>query len=78
MAQFYFHFTSPDDIVVDRRGTDLVDVAEAHACALGAARSIMTAASGLHDWRDWLVHVTDEDGDEVFVLPFRFVLGKPH
>ena len=78
MAQFYFHFTSPDDIVVDRRGTDLVDVAEAHACALGAAWSIMTAASGLHDCRDWLVHVTDEDVVALLVLPFTFARGKLH
>ena len=78
MAQFYFHFTSSDEIAVDRRRTALEDVAEAHACAFGAARSVMAAASGLRDWRDWLVHVTEEEGDEVFVLPFSFVLGKPH
>ena len=78
MAQFYFHFTSSDDIVVDRRGTELEDMAEAHARALDAARSLMTVASGLHDWRDWLVHVTDEEGDDVLVLPFTFARGKLH
>ena len=30
------------------------------------------------DWRDWVVHVSDDSDDELFVLPFAFVLGKPH
>ena len=30
------------------------------------------------DWRDWVVHVSDDSDDELFVLPFVFVLGKPH
>ena len=78
MTQFYFHFTSSDDIVVDRRETELEDMAEAHARALDAARSLMRVAPGLHDWRDWLVHVTDKEGDEVFVLPFSFARGRLH
>ena len=30
------------------------------------------------DWRDWVVHVQDELDEEIFVMPFAFVLGKPH
>jgi hypothetical protein len=30
------------------------------------------------DWRDWVVHVSDDFDDEIFVLPFAFVLGKSH
>jgi hypothetical protein len=40
-------------------------------------RSLIAAAS-LEDWRDWALHVSDEAGDVSFVLPFAFVLGKPH
>jgi hypothetical protein len=32
----------------------------------------------LEDWRDWVLHVSDETGEEIFVLPFASVLGKPH
>jgi hypothetical protein len=40
-------------------------------------RSLIAAAS-LEDWRDWALHVSNEVGDVIFVLPFAFVLGKPH
>ena len=30
------------------------------------------------DWRDWLMHVTDEEDEDVFVLPFADMLGRPH
>jgi hypothetical protein len=28
--------------------------------------------------RGWFLHVNDDLGDELFVVPFAFVLGKPH
>ena len=28
--------------------------------------------------RDWVLHVSDDLGEEIFVLPFEFLLGKPH
>jgi len=30
------------------------------------------------DWRDWALCVTDEFGDEIFVVPFASALGKLH
>jgi hypothetical protein len=33
---------------------------------------------GAEDWRNWVLHVTDEFGEEIFALPFASVLGKPH
>jgi hypothetical protein len=35
-------------------------------------------ARSLEDWRGWVLHVNDDLGDELFVVPFAFVLGKPH
>ncbi len=32
----------------------------------------------LEDWRGWVLHVTDRDGEEIFDLPFASMLGKPH
>ena len=32
----------------------------------------------LDDWRGWVLHVSDDQGDELFVVPFTFVLGKPN
>jgi hypothetical protein len=30
------------------------------------------------DWRDWVVHVSDDFDEEIFEVPFSSVLGKPH
>jgi hypothetical protein len=35
-------------------------------------------APGPEDWRGWVLHVSDDDGEEIFDLPFASVLGKPH
>jgi hypothetical protein len=32
----------------------------------------------VEDWRSWILHVTDELGDELFYVPFVSVLGKLH
>jgi hypothetical protein len=45
--------------------------------AISAARRLVAVIRDQEDWRDWTVHVSDSD-DEIFVLPFAFVLGKPH
>jgi hypothetical protein len=53
------------------------DLAEARDHAACVVRSLTTARS-LEDWRGWILHVNDDLGDELFVVPFSFVLGKPH
>jgi hypothetical protein len=37
-----------------------------------------TSERRLEDWHDWVMHVSDDRGDELFVVPFIFVLGEPH
>jgi hypothetical protein len=50
----------------------------------GASRSCdrvvqsFTSERSLEDWRDCVLHVSDDQGDELFVVPFTFVLGKPN
>jgi hypothetical protein len=39
-------------------------------------RPVMTPS--VEDWRSWILHVTDELGDELFYVPFVSVLGKLH
>ena len=38
----------------------------------------MILTPGSEDWRDWVIHVSDDDGEEIFDLPFAAMLGKPH
>jgi len=77
MAQIYFHCSNTQAVLMDRRGTSVSDLIEACEEATRRVRSLVTGTD-LEDWRQWILHVSDEAGDEIFVLPFTFVLGRPH
>jgi uncharacterized protein DUF6894 len=70
MTQVYFHCSN-------RRGAVIDDLAEARDHATRVVQSL-TKTGSLEDWRDWVLHVSDDLGDELFVVPFVFVLGKTH
>jgi hypothetical protein len=40
-------------------------------------RSLITAP-GPEDWRNWIMHVSDDLGDEVLKLPFSSFVGDPN
>ena len=77
MSQVYFHCSNRDGVLVDRRGMSVVDLMEAIETATNLVRLRISEPS-LVDWRDWTLHISDEAGDEIFVLPFASVLGKPN
>jgi hypothetical protein len=52
-------------------------LAEARDHTTSMVRSLV-ARRNSEDWRSWVLHVRDDLGDEVFVMPFAFVLSKPH
>ena len=77
MTQLYFHCSNTKEVLVDRRGVVVDDLTQARDHAASVVRSL-TRARSLEDWRVWVLHVSDDLGDELFVVPFAFVLGKPH
>jgi hypothetical protein len=77
MGQVYFHCSHTQGVLIDRRGTCVDDLIGAREEAVRVVRSLV-ATPTMQDWRGWVLHVSDEDGDEIFVLPFASVLGKPH
>jgi hypothetical protein len=77
MTQVYFHRSTTKKVFLDHRGAVVSDLAEARDHANRLVQSF-TSERSLEDWRDWVLHVSDDQGDELFVLPFAFVLGKPH
>ncbi|MCK1411561.1 MULTISPECIES: hypothetical protein [unclassified Bradyrhizobium] len=77
MAQVYFHCSNTKTVFVDRRGAVVDDLAEARDHATRVVQSL-TRERSLEDWRDWVLHVSDDSGDELFVVPFTSVLGKPN
>jgi uncharacterized protein DUF6894 len=73
MSQVYFHCTTGEAVVIDRGGTEVVDLADVRALALVFVDALI-ATPGREDWRAWVLHVRDEDGEEIFRLPFASVL----
>jgi hypothetical protein len=53
------------------------DLAEARDHATRIVQSF-TGERSLRDWRDWVLHVSDDQGDELFVVPFTCVLSEPN
>lgn len=77
MAQVYFHCSNAKGTRIDRRGTAVFDLAEACEQA-GLVVHSLIATPNLEDWRGWVLHVSDETGEEIFSVPFASMLGKPH
>jgi len=77
MAEVYFHYSNARGVLIDRCCTAVDDLSEAREQAYCALRSLIMTPSA-EDWRGWVLHVTDGDGDEIFDVPFAAVLGKPH
>ena len=77
MTQVYFQRSTTKKIFLDHHEAVVNDLAEARDHATRLVQSF-TSERSLEDWRDWVLHVSDDQGDELFVVPFVFVLGKPH
>jgi hypothetical protein len=77
MAQVYFHCSSTEGTLIDRRGAAVDGMAEAHEHAAVVVRSLVMKPC-LEDWRGWVLHVSDDFGDVIFAVPFASVLGKPN
>ena len=77
MTEVYFHCSTPQGIQRNRYAVIVDSLAEARDQATSVVRSL-TMKHSAEDWRSWVLHVSDNLGDELFVMPFSFVLGKPH
>jgi hypothetical protein len=77
MTQVYFHCSNADEVLIDRRGAAVVDLAEARDHATGVMRALITAKT-TDDWREWVLHIADELGHELFAVSFATVLGRTH
>jgi hypothetical protein len=77
MTQVYFHCSNANKVLVDHHGAVVDDLVEARDQATKVVRSL-TAEHNPEDWRSWVLHVNDDLGEELFIVPFAFVLGKPH
>ena len=60
-----------------KRGSEVDDLIEARERAIGRVRTIMSRP-GPEDWRRWVLHVSDGDGEEIFALPLSSLIGELH
>jgi len=74
MTQVYFHCSSADEVLIDRRGAAVLNLSEARDHAARVMQSLISAATE-DDWREWVLHVADDLGEEIFALPFADHLG---
>ena len=77
MTQVYFHCSNSKKVFVDYSGAVVGNMAEARDHATRVVHSFTNERSP-EDWSHWVLHVSDDQGDELFVVPFAFVLGKPN
>ena len=79
MTHVYFHCSNsnPDQVLLDPNGSDVEDLTEARERAVRVVREFVSSRDPV-DWRNWTLHVSDDDGEEIFVMPFAYILGRPH
>ncbi len=77
MTQVYFHCSNTQGVLIDQRGAAIGDLTEAHDYAALVVRSLIMTPN-VEDWRSWVLHVSDDFGEEIFAMPFASALGKPH
>jgi hypothetical protein len=77
MTDVYFHCSDDEHVFAGNDSVAIDSLIEACEHAHRIVRSyIMTAST--EDWHGWVLHATDDFGEEIFSLPFASVVGKPH
>lgn len=71
MTQLYLYCSNTRKVFVDHRGAVLNDLAEAREYTTRVVQSFTNERS-LEDWRDWVLRVNDDLGDELYRRPLRF------
>ncbi len=77
MAQVCLHCSNSHGRLFDRRVAEADDLLDARDQAEAVARSLI-ATPDLQDWRNFRLRVWDDLAEEVFVMPFSSIIGKPH
>lgn len=77
MAQVYFHCSHQDLLLAGICEIEVDGLTEAREQAAMVVRALVTAP-GPEDWRDWVLHVSDDLGEEVLKVPFSSVVGRLH
>ena len=77
MCQVHVYCSNSQGHMLDARVADVDDLIEARDYATRVARSLV-AAPTLRDWRNCWLRVSGDLGEDIFVMPFSSIVGKPH
>ncbi len=77
MAHVFFHCSNTDKVLLNYGEAQVADMTEARERASLMVRA-MIEAPGPEDWRDWMLHASDDLGEEMFSVPFTAMLGRVH
>jgi hypothetical protein len=77
MAQVFFHCSNAGRVLLNCCDAEVEDLTEAREQAAMVVRSLL-AVPGPEDWRGWMLHISDDLGEELFSLPFASVMGRLH
>ena len=77
MAHVYFHCSNTGCALLSYGEAQVADLTEAREQAARMVRALI-GAPGPEDWRQWMLHVSDDLGEELFALPFKSVMGRLH
>lgn len=77
MAQVYFHCSRENLLLADCCRAEVDGLTDAREQAAMVVRSLVIAP-GPEDWRGWVLHVSDDLGQELLALPFSSVVGRLH
>ncbi len=75
MAQISFCCANSQGYLLDRRVAEVDDLLAARNYAKEFVWSFMKTAQ-LQDWRSCRLHVRDQNGNDIFVMPFPWALGR--
>lgn len=77
MTEILFYCSNNGRLLPEGYKVAVESLTEASEHAVRVIRARMRLP-GPDDWRSFLLHVCDDLGEELFVVPFAFVLGRPH
>jgi hypothetical protein len=77
MIQVYFHCSTANGILLDHHGSTIEDLADLREHAARVIRGLL-AEPIPEDWRNWVLHISDANGEEILVVPFLSEIGPLH
>jgi len=77
MTQVYFHCSNNEQVLLNYGDAEVAGLTEAREQAAMLVRALIVAP-GTEDWRDWMLHISDDLGEELFSLPFKALMGPLH